>query len=166
MPFVVCTSHACPHAPMRCQGYNPELPDGGLPPPDPERWLPKWQRSEFKKKKLKSAQREKAAVKGSQVGAKFRPTLCGSCMCWLERTSPVECRRVLAKLMMHWTGQKLMQANQLIIRHRAPSSRSSQLVQRRARNRLLLGCMLLLSCKRGQFFVMFVGRFDWLHHVL
>jgi hypothetical protein len=51
-----------------CQGYNPELPNGGLPPPDPERWLPKWQRSEFKKKKLKSAQREKAAVKGSQVG--------------------------------------------------------------------------------------------------
>jgi hypothetical protein len=54
-------------APVCEQGYNPELPNGGLPAPDPERWLPKWQRSEFRKKKLKSAQREKAAVKGSQV---------------------------------------------------------------------------------------------------
>lgn len=23
------------------QGYDPSLPNGGLPPPDPERWLPK-----------------------------------------------------------------------------------------------------------------------------
>ncbi len=47
-------------------GYNPELPGGGLPPPDPERWLPKWERAEFKKKRDKR-KREKDAVKGSQV---------------------------------------------------------------------------------------------------
>ena len=49
-------------------GYNPELPGGGLPPPNPERWLPKWERAEFKKKRDKR-KREKDAVKGSQVGA-------------------------------------------------------------------------------------------------
>ncbi len=49
------------------KNYDPSLPNGGLPPPDPERWLPKWQRSDAKKKKLKSSAREKGAVKGSQV---------------------------------------------------------------------------------------------------
>ncbi|KAG2448342.1 hypothetical protein HYH02_006924 [Chlamydomonas schloesseri] len=50
-------------------GYNPELPGGGLPPPNPERWLPKWERAEFKKKRDKR-KREKDAVKGSQGAGK------------------------------------------------------------------------------------------------
>lgn len=49
------------------KGYNPELPNGGLPPIDPERWLPKWQRTETKRRKKTSAAREKGNVKGSQV---------------------------------------------------------------------------------------------------
>lgn len=46
-------------------GFNPENPG---PPPNPERWLPKWQRSEFKKQR-KAMERRRAAgreVKGSQ----------------------------------------------------------------------------------------------------
>lgn len=46
-------------------GYDASLPNGGLPLPDPERWLPKWQRAEAKKKAKK--RRDKEAVKGSQV---------------------------------------------------------------------------------------------------
>lgn len=38
---------------------------GGLPPPDPERWLPKWERSEAKKKRAGKKARDQ--VKGSQV---------------------------------------------------------------------------------------------------
>ncbi len=34
------------------KGYDPTKPNGGLPPPDPERWLPKWQRSDAKKKQV------------------------------------------------------------------------------------------------------------------
>lgn len=30
------------------KGFDPENPG---PPPDPERWLPKWQRSDFKRKR-------------------------------------------------------------------------------------------------------------------
>ena len=76
-------SHTCPHPvslprplqkkkqrkrkPRLPKGYNPELPNGGLPPPDPERWLPKWQRAEFKRRKVTSAQRKNEVVKGSQV---------------------------------------------------------------------------------------------------
>lgn len=51
--------------PLLPKGYNPELPNGGLPPPDPERWLPKWQRAEFKKKNKRRKDREQQ-VKGSQ----------------------------------------------------------------------------------------------------
>ncbi len=57
------------------KGYDPSLPGGGLPPPDPERWLPKWQRSDAKKKKLKSAARDKGAVKGSQGAGKVDESL-------------------------------------------------------------------------------------------
>mmetsp|Transcript_20977 Transcript_20977/g.35805 ORF Transcript_20977/g.35805 Transcript_20977/m.35805 type:complete len:705 (-) Transcript_20977:159-2273(-) len=57
------------------KGYNPALPGGGMPPPDPERWLPKWQRSDFKKKKLKSSAREKGAIKGSQGAGKVDMSL-------------------------------------------------------------------------------------------
>lgn len=55
-------------------GYNPELPGGGLPPPDPERWLPKWERAEFKKKRDRR-KREKDAVKGSQGAGKVDEAL-------------------------------------------------------------------------------------------
>eukprot|EP00967_Tisochrysis_lutea_P055077 scaffold69069_cov17-Tisochrysis_lutea.AAC.2 len=41
------------------KGYDPSQPNGGLPPPDPERWLPKWERSDFKKKKKKSSARDR-----------------------------------------------------------------------------------------------------------
>jgi hypothetical protein len=57
------------------KGYDPLLPGGGLPAPNPERWLPKWQRSEFKKKKITSAQRKSEVVKGSQVSEPLL-TLC------------------------------------------------------------------------------------------
>ncbi|GIL73066.1 hypothetical protein Vretimale_4685 [Volvox reticuliferus] len=56
------------------KGYNPELPNGGLPAPDPERWLPKWERSEFKKKRDRR-RREKDAVKGSQGAGKVDESL-------------------------------------------------------------------------------------------
>eukprot|EP00798_Chlamydomonas_sp_ICE-L_P008039 gene8039-1273_t len=52
--------------PVYPKGYNPELPNGGLPPPDPERWMAKWQRTDFKKKKVTSQQRKNETVKGSQ----------------------------------------------------------------------------------------------------
>ena len=43
---------------------KPRLPKGldtanPGPPPDPERWLPKWQRSDFKRKRTTSRRREK-----------------------------------------------------------------------------------------------------------
>ncbi|GAX79721.1 hypothetical protein CEUSTIGMA_g7162.t1 [Chlamydomonas eustigma] len=57
------------------KGYDPSLPGGGLPPPNPERWLPKWQRSEFKKKKVTSAQRKLEVVKGSQGAGKVDENL-------------------------------------------------------------------------------------------
>ncbi|EFJ52129.1 hypothetical protein VOLCADRAFT_86969 [Volvox carteri f. nagariensis] len=62
------------HKPRYPAGYNPDLPNGGLPPPDPERWLPKWERSEFKKKRDRR-RREKDAVKGSQGAGKVDESL-------------------------------------------------------------------------------------------
>ena len=53
--------------PLLPKGYNSELPGGGLPPADPDRWLPKWQRADFRKKKARSQQRKDQTVKGSQV---------------------------------------------------------------------------------------------------
>eukprot|EP00878_Enallax_costatus_P023322 GHUV01024796.1.p1 GENE.GHUV01024796.1~~GHUV01024796.1.p1 ORF type:complete len:527 (+),score=199.75 GHUV01024796.1:936-2516(+) len=47
------------------KGYDPSKPNGGLPPPDPERWLPKWQRSDAKKKQRRRRDRQET-VKGSQ----------------------------------------------------------------------------------------------------
>lgn len=41
------------------KSYDPSKPNGGLPPPDPERWLPKWQRSDAKKKKTRQRDRNK-----------------------------------------------------------------------------------------------------------
>jgi hypothetical protein len=40
------------------KGYDPSKPNGGLPPPDPERWLPKWQRSDAKKKQRRRRDRQ------------------------------------------------------------------------------------------------------------
>ncbi|KAF5841478.1 hypothetical protein DUNSADRAFT_12643 [Dunaliella salina] len=51
------------------KGYDPSQPNGGLPPPDPERWLPKWERSDFKKKKKKSSARDRDTKGGSAQGA-------------------------------------------------------------------------------------------------
>lgn len=63
------------HKKVLPKGYNPELPGGGLPAPDPERWLPKWQRAEFKKRKTTSAQRKNEQVKGSQGAGKVDENL-------------------------------------------------------------------------------------------
>lgn len=70
MLFTPCTHHVQAKKPKKKKprfpvGYDPSLPNGGLPLPDPERWLPKWQRAEAKKKAKK--RRDKEAVKGSQV---------------------------------------------------------------------------------------------------
>mmetsp|Transcript_17379 Transcript_17379/g.37521 ORF Transcript_17379/g.37521 Transcript_17379/m.37521 type:complete len:686 (+) Transcript_17379:137-2194(+) len=62
------------HKPRLPKGWNPELPNGGLPPADPERWLPKWQRADFKRKK-KSQQRKQDVVKGSQGAGKVDESL-------------------------------------------------------------------------------------------
>ncbi|KAF8057286.1 srp72 [Scenedesmus sp. PABB004] len=56
------------------QGYDPTKPNGGLPPPDPERWLPKWQRSDAKKKQRRRRDRQET-VKGSQGAGKVDEAL-------------------------------------------------------------------------------------------
>lgn len=53
------------------KGYDPANPP---PPPDPERWLPKWERSDAKRKHKKK-QREKEAAKGSQGAGKVDESL-------------------------------------------------------------------------------------------
>lgn len=45
--------------PQYPKGFDPANPG---PPPDPERWLAKWQRSDFKKKKERSANRRSTKV--------------------------------------------------------------------------------------------------------
>ncbi|KIY95778.1 subunit of the signal recognition particle [Monoraphidium neglectum] len=57
------------------KGYDPSKPNGGLPPPDPERWLPKWQRSDFKKKQKRRRDRTEGPVKGSQGAGKVDDSL-------------------------------------------------------------------------------------------
>ena len=71
------------HKVLLPKGFDASLPGGGLPAPNPERWLPKWQRSEFKKKKITSAQRKNEVVKGSQV--RGRDTGCGTSICACTR---------------------------------------------------------------------------------
>lgn len=59
--------------PLLPKGVDPNNPGG---PPDPERWLPKWQRSDFRKKKRGQHQRAQAAnVKGSQGAGKVDENL-------------------------------------------------------------------------------------------
>ena len=53
------------------KGFDPENPG---PPPNPERWLPKWQRSDYKKKRG-SRHRAKEVVKGSQGAGKVDESL-------------------------------------------------------------------------------------------
>jgi signal recognition particle subunit SRP72 len=63
-------------APRFPKGYDPEQPGGGVPPPEPERWLPKWQRSDFKRRKATSAMRKAGeVVKGSQGAGKVDAAL-------------------------------------------------------------------------------------------
>jgi len=50
------------------KGFDVSKPSGGLPQPDPERWLPKWQRAEARKRR--SRRRDGPAVKGSQGAGK------------------------------------------------------------------------------------------------
>ncbi|GBF97135.1 signal recognition particle subunit [Raphidocelis subcapitata] len=59
------------------KGYDPSKPNGGLPPPDPERWLPKWQRADHKKKQKRAPRRERGEgpVKGSQGAGKVDDAL-------------------------------------------------------------------------------------------
>jgi hypothetical protein len=57
------------------KGYDPSKPNGGLPPPDPERWLPKWQRSDYKKKQKRRRDRTEGPVKGSQGAGKVDESL-------------------------------------------------------------------------------------------
>jgi signal recognition particle subunit SRP72 len=57
------------------KGYDPSKPSGGLPPPDPERWLPKWQRSDYKKKQKRRRDRTEGPVKGSQGAGKVDESL-------------------------------------------------------------------------------------------
>ncbi|KAK9863884.1 hypothetical protein WJX84_011397 [Apatococcus fuscideae] len=67
-------------ASKRKRKRKPRLPKGfdsanPGPPPDPERWLPKWQRSDFKRKRTTSRRREKEGLKGSQGAGKVDETL-------------------------------------------------------------------------------------------
>lgn len=55
--------------PQYPKGFDPANPG---PPPDPERWLAKWQRSDFKKKKERSANRRSTKV---CLGSKSRAYL-------------------------------------------------------------------------------------------
>lgn len=72
------------------KGYDPSKPNGGLPPPDPERWLPKWQRSDAKKKQKRRRDRQVRAVRVMLVyvcpgeGCWSGPTLC-VCVCACAR---------------------------------------------------------------------------------
>lgn len=52
------------------KGFDPENPG---PPPDPERWLPKWQRAE--NKKMRKKKKEKDATRGSQGAGKVDASL-------------------------------------------------------------------------------------------
>jgi len=57
------------------KGWDPSLPNGGMKePPNPERWLPKWQRSDAKKKQRRRRDRQET-VKGSQGAGKVDETL-------------------------------------------------------------------------------------------
>ena len=65
------------------KGFDPESPG---PPPDPERWLPKHERSDFKRRKKGKAGKAGAASRGAQV---WRAHRC------LHRAQHVACVHVL-----------------------------------------------------------------------
>ncbi|KAK9832822.1 hypothetical protein WJX81_004606 [Elliptochloris bilobata] len=54
------------------KGFDPANPG---PPPDPERWLPKWQRSDFKRKKKRGAPAASKELKGSQGAGRVDESL-------------------------------------------------------------------------------------------
>jgi signal recognition particle subunit SRP72 len=57
-------------------GYDASKgPGGGLPTPDPERWLPKWQRSNFKKQQRRRNRDARDRVVGSQGAGKVDEAL-------------------------------------------------------------------------------------------
>jgi signal recognition particle subunit SRP72 len=57
-------------------GYDASKgPGGGLPAPDPERWLPKWQRSNFKKQQRRRHRDARDRVVGSQGAGKVDEAL-------------------------------------------------------------------------------------------
>eukprot|EP00884_Botryococcus_braunii_P009741 jgi/Botrbrau1/18769/Bobra.0386s0088.1 len=58
------------HKKLLPKNFDPENPG---PPPDPERWLPKWQRSDYKKKRAR--RKDKDAMKGSQGAGKVDDSL-------------------------------------------------------------------------------------------
>ena len=60
------------HKPIYPKGFDPEHPER-TPQPDPERWLPKWQRSENKKLRKKMA--KAGHVTGSQGAGKIDTSL-------------------------------------------------------------------------------------------
>lgn len=66
--------------------YDPTKPNGGLPLPDPERWMPKWQRSDYKKKMKR--RRDKDVVKGSQGAGKVDDNLDRSKAAPVEKPEP------------------------------------------------------------------------------
>lgn len=47
------------------KGYDPTKPNGGLPPIDPERWLPRYERSYYR---VKGKNKRNTVGKGSQGG--------------------------------------------------------------------------------------------------
>jgi hypothetical protein len=56
--------------PLYPKGFDPDNPG---PPPDPERWLPKHERAEFKKRR-KGRGKNQPVTKGAQV--RFKPCSC------------------------------------------------------------------------------------------
>jgi signal recognition particle subunit SRP72 len=67
------------------KGFDPENPG----PLDPERWLPKWQRSDFRKKKRGQHQRaQQQNVKGSQGAGKVDENLDRSSVPLAEAAAP------------------------------------------------------------------------------
>ena len=67
------------------KGFDPANPG---PPPDPERWLPKWERSDYRRRHKK----KRDAVKGTQVGLRLAsqgPN--NSCDKILNKANGMEC---------------------------------------------------------------------------
>ena len=65
--FVLQVKKAKKKKPRYPKGWDPSLPNGGMKePPNPERWLPKWQRSDAKKKQRRRRDRQVGQGEASQ----------------------------------------------------------------------------------------------------